>query len=721
MKSKILIACLLFSFSSFNQDISERLKAYYNFTGNLSDSSGNENNIVLGTGLFSQDRFGNEASALTLNGITDSLVLPIPEFAPILGDFTISFWLKTKNPEVMNLFSSKENPTDTTTNFEIQLASNNQNALNDLPQSFYQTFVYWNGIGDLANGIAEGNPGLYSKNNWCHFLIKRTNDTLKIYYDHIEHVLSLESFYDGSLGDVVDLIFGASPYLFEGTIDDMRFYDRSLSQSEIDQLWFENNPIQFVEPKPNQAYVQGSNLLVYWEYDTTQLSDSIRVEYKINAGDWIPAIHSNLIGEYYTYIDMAFPHGTAVEVRVSDWSDPSKSQQTGKFIVSEYDWVEVQDSLPFHAKDGAGLLNFNDKMWLLGGWDPPYHDPTNTHNEVWSSIDGANWEQLTDAPWPARHASAWVSNDESMWVIGGDPQSGCLTDAWQTNNGVDWLLKVDTIPEFEKRNNPNYAYFNDHIYIFGGEICSGETNSEVWRSVDGEDWIRLPDAPWKGRGMQINYCVDGSDQLWMLGGSNEGSRRSYNDVWKTSDGISWTLVSDSAPWAGRYWHTVAWFDDKMWLLGGMATGLEMNDVWYSADGIQWYELKSTTGNWPEGTRHAQSTTVYDHALWYMCGISTNNVWKILNTTEVSGLTTENQIDSQDHTVFPNPSSGTIQISSSLNLVNEKFKIVNLSGEVVFESKIEQMSSVFSIEHLAPGIYFLILETPNFEVLKITII
>lgn len=693
-------------FSLYAQIPTDSLKGHYQFETNLNDVSGNGNHIVTGSGTFVEDRFGNADGALYLDGVSDSLVLPIDEFSPIQGDFTISFWYKTNSPEIMNLFSSKQFPSDTTNNFEVQLSSHNSYYLEFLSQSFFSTFAYWNGSGIAGNAIAEGAPGSFTKGAWCHFAITREADTLKIYRNHSLYYLSIDTFFGGTLGDAVDLIFSASPYLFEGSIDDMRLYNRNLSQGEIDFLWFENKPFSFTQVTANDAYVQGSNLLVLWEYDTSQVSDSILVEYRLNGGSWIAPVHSNMAYESYTYIDMTYPPGTTVEVRVSDFSNPAITQTSGAFSVSEYDWVEVASTLPFNAKDGSGLLSFQNKMWLLGGWDPPYNMPMNTHSEVWSSTDGANWVFETTAPWPARHAAAWLVSDDAMWVIGGDPQSGCLTDVWKSTDGINWIETNNAIPGFVMRNNPNYAFVNNELMIYGGEQCGGNPLNDVWTSVDGITWVQLPDAPWSGRGMQVNSCVDGNGQIWMLGGSNESDRRSYNEVWKSADGITWTLVNESAPWSGRYWHTVAWFDNKMWLMGGMATGSEMNDVWYSEDGITWKELKSTTGNWPAGTRHAQSTTVYDNALWYMCGISTNNSWKIINTQTI-GVENEEQ-KKLTLQVFPNPAAENITVTFSpqenqSNLV----QIFNVMGEMIYEIEMNAVTSttLINISDFAAGIYF----------------
>jgi hypothetical protein len=684
----------------------DSLQGHYQFNGSFSDNSGNNNDIVLGSGTYVNDRFENISSALFLNGISDSLVFPISEFAPIAGDFTFSFWYKTNSPAILNVLSSKENSSDTTSNFEIQLNSHNGYYLEYLLQSFYQTFVYWNGSGTDNNSVAEGAPGLFSKGEWCHFVIVREDANFQIYRNHQLYTLSEDNNYNGILGDTVDLVFSASPYFFEGAIDDLRFYNRALNQSEIDLLWFENNPISFVQPKATDAYVQGSNLLVYWEFDTTQISDSIHVQIKLNDEPWVDAEHSNDANQNYIYIDMSYAHGTTVDVKVTDYLDTTLSQSTGTFVVSEYDWVEVSDTLPFNAKDGAGLLSFQDKMWLLGGWDPPFHPPLYTHNEIWSSVDGVNWNYEGDAPWPARHAAAWLTKDNAMWVIGGDPQSGCLTDVWKSNDGINWEQTIEAIPDYVIRNNPNYAVLNDQFFIFGGEQCSGPPQNDVWTSVDGINWTQLPDAPWSGRGMQINSCVDGNGSMWMLGGSNEASRRSYNEVWKTEDGIDWVLANESAPWAGRYWHTVAHFDNKIWLMGGMATGIEMNDVWYSEDGIDWRELKSTTGNSPSGSRHAQSTTVFDNALWYMCGIATNNAWKIVNVSDTTSLQ-EESLSENRMILFPNPADDKLTIQFYGNLSNVgTIEIYNSLGKLVMEeSNVSGLTHTIDIAYLKCGLYF----------------
>lgn len=667
---------LLLSSGSWTQIASDSLKAEYLFNGDLTDNSLNNNTVTAFSGTFVSDRFQHPNSAFHLNGTTDSLVFPISSFTPIVGDFSISFWYKTSSSKLQNLISIKNNSADTVHNFDLQINSHNQVSLQNNKQIWYQTYAFWNGTGVSNNAIAEGGAGPFTKGEWCHFVLERSADTFRIFRNNSLTTLSIDQLFGDTLGSVSQLVFGASPFPFKGDIDDFRFYKRCIDPTEVFKLYMENKPFAFTSPQKTDAFVQGSTVLVNWDYNLDLISDSIQVEFRINSGPWQPSIHSHHYYENYTYLDMNQPIGTTLEVRVSDFSDSTISCQTGPIEVSPYQFIEVAPTLPFTNRDGAGLLNFKGKMWLLGGWDPPHHPPNSTMSEVWNSTDGINWEQQPDAPWPPRHCSAWLVKDSAIWVIGGDPQSGCLRDVWKSEDGLSWTQVLDTIPNFAKRNNLNYGVLNNKLLIYGGEECGIGGKNDVWESQDGMNWNQLPDAPWEGRGMQINYCVDNQNNLWMLGGSNESDRRSYNDVWKTNDGINWIEVLTAAPWNGKHWHTTAFFDNKIWVIAGMNTAYESNDFWYSENGLDWKQLKSTLGNVPSGTRHAQSTTVYNNALWYMCGIASNNAWKIVNSSQM------NDLEEFENTIqcFPNPSTGVINIHSKLYI--QQLEVFSISGEKI---------------------------------------
>lgn len=320
--------------------------------------------------------------------------------------------------------------------------------------------------------------------------------------------------------------------------------------------------------------------------------------------------------------------------------------------MSAYEWVCVTEEAAFAGRDGAGALVFQDKMWLLGGWNPKdkVNFPSICNSEVWCSSDGAGWTEVNEqAPWEGRHTAGYAVHDGRMWIVGGDCNQGHYqNDVWRSEDGVRWDLVCDPVPWAPRVLH--YTVVHDgRIWVMGGQTIPQFAEEEeafyndVWSSADGKNWTRVTGkAPWSARGMIGGSAVhDG--RMWILGGGTYDtpkirSRRFYNDVWSSSDGVDWEPHTGAAPWAPRQYHDVAVWDGKLWVMEGCyheaairsmdeATGSwNRNDVWYSADGVDWHEVPDT----PWAPRHAASAFVYDDALWMVAG---NNmfpdVWKLV--------------------------------------------------------------------------------------------
>jgi hypothetical protein len=126
-------------------------------------------------------------------------------------------------------------------------------------------------------------------------------------------------------------------------------------------------------------------------------------------------------------------------------------------------------------------------------------------------------------------------------------------------------------------------------------------------AYDGQlTWEQMtPKAEWDNR---LDHEVSVlNDELFLAGGYNPGMINGdpyFEDVWKSSDGISWTNVTDNAPWYGRRGHALITFNDgngdALYLIGGFSvnesTGERSynNDVWKSSDGHAWEKIKNNT-------------------------------------------------------------------------------------------------------------------------------
>ena len=294
--------------------------------------------------------------------------------------------------------------------------------------------------------------------------------------------------------------------------------------------------------------------------------------------------------------------------------------------------IESLESMQFRPRDGAGLLSFQGRLWLLGGWNPD--DLNDTYNQVWSSVDGLNWSLVTEAPWEGRHTAGWLVFNGRMWVIGGDNNRGHYqNDVWSSGDGVSWQQVTDS-PPWANRVAPQVHAFKGRIWLLGGVQALGGISEErafndVYSSIDGATWmLETPQAPWRKRGLTLGGVVF-RDCLWVIGGGQYTPRTYENDVWSSADGVQWKLEVANAPWAPRQYQSATVFDGKMWVMAGSVESATSgtNDVWYSTDGIHWVQLTDTP--WP--ARHATSVVAQDTTLWLVAGSSTklyNDVWAL---------------------------------------------------------------------------------------------
>lgn len=324
--------------------------------------------------------------------------------------------------------------------------------------------------------------------------------------------------------------------------------------------------------------------------------------------------------------------------------------------VTIYRWVNVSMNAAFAPRDGAGALTFRGRMWLIGGWNPAdkQHFPRICNNEVWSSIDGANWnlekpntfiDRSFDphADWEGRHTAGYVVFQDKMWIVGGDANQGHYqNDVWNSSDGKSWTLVASgkQLP-WTPRALHYTLVFRHKLWLIGGQTMPAFATADevlyrdVWTSADGARWEQLhPHEPyWSARGM-IGGGTVMNNRIWILGGGTYDTprmprRNFYNDVWSSADGVEWTRHVESAPWEPRQYHDTAVFDGRLWVLEGYSQpNGNRKDVWYSADGVTWNELPAT----PWKPRHAASLFVYDNALWVVAGNNMeSDVWKLVRS------------------------------------------------------------------------------------------
>ena len=91
---------------------------------------------------------------------------------------------------------------------------------------------------------------------------------------------------------------------------------------------------------------------------------------------------------------------------------------------------------PWSPRDKAGVVVFNDELYLLGGQGTA---------DVWRSSNGRDWTQLVaEADWSPRHDFARLVYSGRLWVFGGwtDRSTNALNDVWYSDDGMTGAAKL---------------------------------------------------------------------------------------------------------------------------------------------------------------------------------------------------------------------------------------------------------------------------------------
>jgi hypothetical protein len=184
------------------------------------------------------------------------------------------------------------------------------------------------------------------------------------------------------------------------------------------------------------------------------------------------------------------------------------------------------------ARGGHTLVVFGGRLWLFGGADHVADDRSTDGflNDVWVSDDGVAWTQVTGAaPWSARDDAGVVVFDDALYMLGGQERP----DIWRSADGRQW---TQLTPEaaWKSRGDAARVVFEGKLWVFGG--WAGESTNalnDVWFSSDGATWERQAEhAPWAPRG-PISIVFD--DKIWIYSGKHTGADDSWGgDLWQMS-------------------------------------------------------------------------------------------------------------------------------------------------------------------------------------------
>jgi hypothetical protein len=236
-KSRLIIpGALLLPGTNMPSSLSNGLLAYYPFNGNANDESGNNNNGAVRGATLTTDRFGNSNKAFSFNGTSEYIrVLNSTSLNPT--SITISAWVNVSSAPVDNGAGARSivskwipepNCGKEGENYTVQVSRLNNNSVIALATSLN------NSIASSLNSVID----LSDINAWKHIVFTHdSKDGQKLY---INGTLVKSNAVAGSLCSTTnDLFIGADNNFniinryFGGKLDEIRLYNRSLTQEEI--------------------------------------------------------------------------------------------------------------------------------------------------------------------------------------------------------------------------------------------------------------------------------------------------------------------------------------------------------------------------------------------------------------------------------------------------------------------------------------------------------
>lgn len=233
-------------------------------------------------------------------------------------------------------------------------------------------------------------------------------------------------------------------------------------------------------------------------------------------------------------------------------------------------------------------VQLNDAVYALGTMEGNY---TNMRlgSRIARTTDFKRWEVLAEnSELPARVFYGAVVFNNKIWLLGGFDGKHYFNDVWNSADAVHWTRIVEHAG-WTPRNAGTCVVFKDRIWMIGGGVIDGEMplnaneGREIWSSIDGIKWMQESDRmarTWGGSPIVFK------DRLWLVGANRDGNFS--RAVLVTDDGINWR--DETAPWSPRGAVATWIFGERLYMTGGKYSVTEngelkfiySNDVWYMA-------------------------------------------------------------------------------------------------------------------------------------------
>jgi hypothetical protein len=150
-------------------------------------------------------------------------------------------------------------------------------------------------------------------------------------------------------------------------------------------------------------------------------------------------------------------------------------------------WTTQTSDAPWGYRELPGFVSFKEKLWLFGGAKNYFTGQDYYFTDVWSSPDGIQWTQeVYEADWKGRLWFGYKVFDDKIWLMGGwnyhdkeNPNYGNRNDIWYTSNGTEWH-QMNSAAVWPPRHAPFVWGNEDSMYVACGYLNTFGLFNDIW-------------------------------------------------------------------------------------------------------------------------------------------------------------------------------------------------------------------------------------------------
>jgi hypothetical protein len=235
IKRAFVVALILFigiSLKAQETIITKRgLVAYYPFNGNANDESGNNNNGKISGATFIADKIGRPTKALYFDGMDNCVEIPYSPAINITGSISISCWIYPHSAENYTSWIAKANNNRKTSQWRFGFGNSGTELWG---------LTIWNS--DWHEYYTNKKP--IQLNTWSHVLFIADQEKHIAYLYLNGELIDTKNDIKEFQGSTDPLFIGRQmddDVYFDGLIDEVRIYDRTLSTDEVKELYKQFN------------------------------------------------------------------------------------------------------------------------------------------------------------------------------------------------------------------------------------------------------------------------------------------------------------------------------------------------------------------------------------------------------------------------------------------------------------------------------------------------